>query len=341
MSSLTLLLVSLSLGGSSVKDPTPAEARKAVERSLTFLMKSSADWRDKRDCVTCHQVPFALWPHYEAKARGFSVDIKELDGLTDWSLKFCTTNKHKGEFTGGFLSTMTKMALALESAPRHDRTGKAYEFFVPLIAKRQLPDGSWKEGNFIGVKGAEREGIEVDTMWTILGLNAMERQASKELTPAARDTLKSIRQKASNWLKDAKPATRTDWVALRMLFERQAGDAQQAAHWQQELLKLQNQDGGWPFQRGGASHPIVTGECLYALAETGKRGDDAAVGRAWKYLIATQQQDGSWRTTSRAALGNGNPNKVNDINIHWGTGWAAVGLLRTMPAVVSTPATPK
>lgn len=333
---IALILALLPMGSGEAL-PKPTEARKAVERSLPFLMKSSLAWKDNRKCVTCHQVPFALWPAYEAKTHGIAVDAKELDGLTAWSLEFCMTNKNKDEFTGGFLSTMTRMVLALEKSPKNETIGKAYEFFVPLIAKRQRPDGSWKEGNFIGLKDAEREGIEVDTMWTILSLNQMEKQAGKNLSPAAVETIQSIRRKASDWLKDAKPGTRTDWVALRMLFERQAGNAKQAAHWQEELLKMQNKDGGFAFVRGGESHPIVTGECLYALAEVGKRGDDAAVGRAWQYLISTQQKDGSWRTTSRAAIGKGELNKVNEINIHWGTGWATVGLLRTMsPATSST-----
>src|SRR4029079_16891027 len=107
-----------------------------------------------------------------------------------------------------------------------------------------------------------------------------------------------------------------DWVSLGVPLEQQAANAKQATHWQHELLKLQNKDGGFAFVRGGESHPLVTGECLFALAEMGKRGNDAVVGRAWQYLIATQQKDGSWRTTSRAAIGKGDLNKVNEINIH-------------------------
>jgi hypothetical protein len=32
------------------------------------------------------------------------------------------------------------------------------------------------------------------------------------------------------------------------------------------------------------------------------------------------------------ALGNGAADKVNAVTVHWGTGWAALGLLRTLPA---------
>lgn len=332
MSALSLLLVSLATAGAPAPStPAPADARAAAERALPFLMKSSAAWRENRKCVTCHQVPFCIWPLNEAKARGFAVDARQVDDLTAWSLNFCTTDKNKGEFTGGFLSTMMKTALALEPAAATDREKKAYEFFIPLVANKQRPDGSWKEGNFIGVKDAEREGIEVDTMWTVLGLNSLERQAAGALSPAARDTIARCRQRAVDWLKTAEPATRTDWLALRMLVEAESGDAGRAWHWRQELQRRQNPDGGWPFTRGGESHPLVTGECLYALSCKPDTGDGPPISAAWRYLISTQEPDGSWKALSRQALGAGAAKKVNAVTTHWGTGWAAIGLIRTMP----------
>src|SRR5438046_1522511 len=103
----TLLLLSLSISAAPAEAlPSPAEARQAAERSLPYLLKSSAAWREQRKCVTCHQVPFAFWPLHEGRARGLAVDVPATDDLTRWSLDFCTTNKNKDEFTGGFLSTM-------------------------------------------------------------------------------------------------------------------------------------------------------------------------------------------------------------------------------------------
>jgi len=311
--------------------PTSAEIRKSVDKSLVFLQKSSLQWRDERKCVTCHQIPFAIWPLNEARARGLTIETNKLDDLTAWSLDFCMTNTNKGEPTGGFLSTMGKMILALETAPKTDTTIKAFEYFEPLIGKKQREDGSWKEGNFIGVKDAEKEGIEVDTMWTILALNSMEKQGGDKLSAKARESLAKNRTRALTFLKDAKPATRSDWLALRMVVEQQTGNAKEAAKWQQSLIERQNKDGGWPFVKGGPSHPLVTGEALYLLSLMGIKHDDAVVVRAQKHLLETQRTDGSWKSLSRAALGASNTEKVNEINIHWGTGWATIGLLRTLP----------
>jgi squalene cyclase len=51
--------------------------------------------------------------------------------------------------------------------------------------------------------------------------------------------------------------------------------------------------------KGGASHPLVTGESLYALSVMGLKGDEVEARRAWGYLISTQGQDGSWKNLSR------------------------------------------
>jgi hypothetical protein len=83
-------------------------------------------------------------------------------------------------------------------------------------------------------------------------------------------------------------------------------------------------DGGWGWVRSRkTSDPLTTGMVLYALASMreGARGD--AVRRAWSYLLASQREDGSW-----FAPGTG---IYDTIYAHWGTGWATIGLLRSLP----------
>jgi len=124
----------------------------------------------------------------------------------------------------------------------------------------QQPDGWWKEGNQIRGKGTEREANEVDTMWTILGMASLE-QLGDALPKQTLQASAKDRQRALNWLKEGKPGTRTDWLALRMLVDRDYGDAKQVQEWLKQLLGQQNLDGGWPLVKGGASHPLVTGLC--------------------------------------------------------------------------------
>ena len=316
------------------KEPTPEQVRAAVDRGLPFLMAGGEAWREGkagggqngRICATCHQIPFTIWSHNEAKAKGIKFDDKKLDDLTAWTLDWCAEQKHPKtqSHTGGFLSTMQQLIMGRSAAAPDKKALETYELFGKVIGTMQKPEGSWKEGNQIKGKGSEREADEVDTMWIILGLASLEKlgDLNKETAKAsAKD-----RERGIAFLKESKPGTRTDWLALRLLVEREYGDTKQAEDWQKQLLARQNADGGWPLAKGDASHPLVTGQALYALSIAGLTGDSPAVRKAQKYLVETQQKDGSWKAISR-----NDPEKTNVVTIHWGTGWATIGLIRTLP----------
>ena len=314
---------------------SPRQIREAVERSLPFLAEGGQAWREgragggqnSRICVTCHQIPFTIWSHNEARARGFKIDQKKLDDLTAWTLDWCAEQKHPKTqtHTGGFLSTMQQLIMARDASPPDQKTRETFELFGKVIGTMQKPEGWWKEGNQIRGKGTEREANEVDTMWVILGLTSLE-QLGDALPKAALEASAKNRERALAWLKEGKPGTRTDWLALRSLLERESGDAKQADHWLKQMLGQQNGDGGWPMLKGEASHPLVTGQSLYALSIAGRTVDDPAVRRAAKYLLDTQQPNGSWKASSR-----NDPANTNVVTIHWGTGWATIGLIRTLP----------
>ena len=111
-----------------------------------------------------------------------------------------------------------------------------------------------------------------------------------------------------------------------MLVARAYEDSKDLPAQRQSLLDLQNEDGGWAFVKAGASHVHTTGECMYALSEIGEQPAHPALEKARKYLLATQTADGSWLVSSRR-----NPEKTYDISNFWGTSWATIGLLRTLP----------
>lgn len=325
MLNLSLLFVAIL----PAADPAPANVRKSAEKGLAYLVESSAAWRTDRKCVTCHQVPFTVWALNEAKARGLEVDSGKLDDLTKWAFDFCTTNENNGEKTGGFHLTMVAMTLSQTPAqPRADAV-KAYEFFETLFAKRQQANGSWREGRQVKIAGAEREADEVDTMWTVHAIRSLERLGDK-LPAEMRKRLAAEREKADTFLKDAKPGRRIDWLALRMLVANEDGDATRSAELLKELREQQNADGGWGYVRGGATYAHTTGECLYAMSVVGVANDDLAVRKAVKYLVDSQQPNGTWKSPSRESFST-KPDKTHDPAVHWGTAWATIGLVRTLP----------
>ncbi len=112
-----------------------------------------------------------------------------------------------------------------------------------------------------------------------------------------------------------------------MWIERELGDPAKVGTWRGTLLGQQNEDGGWGLVRGEPSHPLVTGQVLYALSIAGVGGDQATIPRAWRYLLTTQRKDGSWDAPSRAIA-----DHSNYVTVYFGTGWATLGLLRTLGA---------
>ena len=66
-------------------DPSLEKARAAIVRSLPYLEKEGTAWIRQHDCLSCHHVPFLLWSHQEARAKGIDVDAKKLAGWVDWS----------------------------------------------------------------------------------------------------------------------------------------------------------------------------------------------------------------------------------------------------------------
>jgi hypothetical protein len=64
------------------------------------------------------------------------------------------------------------------------------------------------------------------------------------------------------------------------------------------------------------------------LGFLGRERDDPVVRRAWDFLLRTQENDGSWQTPQEAV--NTRRRGLN-VYTYWGTAWATIGLLRTLP----------
>ncbi|MEX0717906.1 MAG: hypothetical protein WD066_15030, partial [Planctomycetaceae bacterium] len=59
--------------------------------------------------------------------------------------------------------------------------------------------------------------------------------------------------------------------------------------------------------------------------------DSPAIRRARAFLSKTQRKDGSWFVPTRNK-GKPQGNDDGDVTSYFGTGWAVIGLARTLPA---------
>src|SRR5262245_34056070 len=299
----------------------PAQVRKALERSLTFLEKDGVAWMKERKCAACHVVTFMVWSHNEAKRHGIDVDQAKLDEWTKWTLDFCVAERSKtGAATGGGLDTMAQIILARNGGAyvADEKSTEALQTLSQLIVQMQQKEGFWKAGGQLpDQRRPGRETDEVSTAWTVLALLSVEKPS---------DAVLESLERARAWLKNVRPGKSTESLLVYLLLERFC-ETGPAKGYLQELFDRQNADGGWGWLTGEASDAFATGQTLYALSFAGLAKDHPAIRRAQAYLVKTQRADGAWFVPTTKSKKNEKPIMAT----YWGTAWAAIGLARTLP----------
>jgi squalene-hopene/tetraprenyl-beta-curcumene cyclase len=234
--------------------------------------------------------------------------------------------------------SVNNMYVALVQAGVYTETKAAEKTRKELVArlvKAQQQDGSWDallRGDVppatppLG-KTQRRslpEAQEATTLWTVIALAAV-----KDLPE---DAVKAG-IKAREYLKKSKPGVTIEPLLLRAMLAKVDGDEKGMKALVEDLLKLQQEDGGWSWLREGApSDPYTTGEVLYGLSTLGRDRADPSVRKAIKYLLSTQKPDGSWFVDRNRISSTERKSKVGDeVHTYWGTAWAVVGLLKTLP----------
>lgn len=332
-----------------------AETRKAIERSLPHLEEQGVAWMRDRGCVTCHHTPFLIWTHGEADRRGVPIDRTKLDSWSNWALLNITANTDPNADQGA--DTLSQLLLGrdesspwLKKPPKwHSRNADPYEHITKSLLAAQSADGFWTAG------GQSANPNELPTSWAILALAARDdymntrfpkRETSDpivKLTQPNDKAIPGVREKALVWLRaqDSKSTHHlTEAVVSRLLVERKFGKPDEAKELLEALLARQNADGGWSadIDLKQPSDAFATGQAIFALTTSNPPGEQEkeAVSRAMAFLIQSQESDGSWtvRATSfHATKGadDAREKSKDQIYSYWGSAWATLGLLHTLP----------
>ncbi|MBS0210768.1 MAG: hypothetical protein JSS27_17640 [Planctomycetes bacterium] len=233
--------------------------------------------------------------------------------------------KQGGAGSSGDANQQTALLLA-----RADRAAnKPAEDRLELLsgmAKFQAKDGSWPiAGQFRGQQRSLDEAKVVTAMWAVWAL-----ASAGDLPADAQAAL----QRGREFLKAAKPGVTTEQLLLETLLAEADSQHDRAKELTAELIKLQHADGGWGYlKEREESDAYTTGMVLYGLGRLGCDGRDAAVGRAWQYLVANQAADGSWPQGLKVISANKKEDtKLGDaVYTYWASTWAAIGMLETLP----------
>jgi hypothetical protein len=308
--------------------PAPRRIRSAVEHGLAFLEADATKWRKERKCSTCHHGTMTVWALGEAKSRGYAVNVNTLADAAKWTKeRLAAIDKPRDERPGWNMVNSLALSLAVMAlaVPGQDvLSGDERKRIAGHLVRHQEADGSWA-WSLAPVKNRPPPVFESDEVATLLACAA--------LGPHARGDAKACdsREKGAAWLRKVKPAPSTQARALRLFSDVLAGkSAKEVQPRIAALLSGQNQDGGWPQEKGLPSDAYATGQALYFLSLAGVKADRAEVQRGAAFLVVTQRPDGSWPMTSRAHPG-AKP-MTNPVPItHFGSSWATLGLLRSAP----------
>jgi ankyrin repeat protein len=308
--------------------------QSAIQGSLPLIQRADANFVPKAACASCHNNSFAAMAVGAARKSGFQVDEKTAAQQVKanvFGLEKMRDYLHQGFFTpvGDFFgpSVVSYMLIGLDA--EHYKPDLNTDAVAIYLKARQAPDGQWPY-----VAGDTRPPICSDYIGqTALSLRALQLYAPR-MEKAAYD---QAIQLAAAWLAKAQ-STNNDDRSFRLLGLAWAGkdkDATQKA--MRELLAKQRADGGWSDLDSMQSSAYATGESLVALQTAGLPASHAACQRAVKFLLDTQQEDGSWYVKSRAMafqpyFDAGFPYGFDQWISAAGTNWATMALSQASQA---------
>ena len=162
--------------------------------------------------------------------------------------------------------------------------------YARIIASRQRPDGHW-----VTIDQRPPQSYSYITATTV-ALRAIQIYGHKELAADSRQRI----QRARAWLSAQHPRD-TEERTFQLLGLHWAGESSNdLSKLRSELIATQRADGGWNSVGNRPSDAYSTGQALMALHDAaGVPTEDPAWKRGLRFLLDTQQPDGSWHVVSR------------------------------------------
>jgi len=292
------------------------------EKAIAYLAREVPRWSAKNKCYSCHNNGDAARALYMAKRQKLEVPAKALDDTSRWLARPAdwAHNGGEGPFNDKVLSGIqfaASLVDALDAGLVQDR--QALERAANLVAEHQTKDGYWQ----IGAEGALGSPATLgNPLATVLARRTLQRADPK----GHRERIAS----ADRWLRRVSIKTVLDAAAILLGLDG-AKDADARVQRERCLALIRKGEakyGGWGPYITSPPEPFDTAVVVLALAclsDSPEARDMLKPGRA--YLMFTQQEDGSWKESTRPAGGESYAQRVST------TGWATQALLATRPEI--------
>lgn len=279
--------------------PDDAAVRSSVERSLAYLEKDGVAWIQKRACLSCHHVPFLLWSHREAAAKG--IVSGKLAEWTSWArqeslrmrmfVKLSPEGVEELHGEGVPPELLAKLAVSPEKFG-----GSSDELFLRDLQKALAPDDVARHRDVL-LKHATRQkgdGGGLDTMGQLL-LAGTYGAADPDFVASTRSRILELQEIEGSWQSGGQ---------LRM--KRSAPEASQLTTMWALLALLENGTSGEPVSRARSflkkspKGNALEGFAVRLLLEH-RLGEESAFQSALQELRSRQNPDGGWASHPEGA----------------------------------------
>jgi ankyrin repeat protein len=329
----------VALAGSYRPAPVTLTVRDALKRSLASIQSSTTLFCTEAKCVSCHHEGIGRIVTGEAASNGIRLDpeLQKMESARLGGMLSAMLPLHKAALRSAEVMKQLPLieinevsdadswflsGMAANGQPRTEATGA----MAMCLARQQLPSGCW-------TISLPRVPLQ-SSAFTFTAL------AAHSLTVYGPESYgQEVRQRialARNWLLNTKPQSSEDRASRLLGLKWCAADPNSCAKATTDILADQRSDGGWSQLPGGHSDAYSTGQALYALRVGGKLSTtDPAWKRGLRFLLQTQDDDGTWFVNKRAIPANnyfstGFPHGESQYSSFDGTCWATLALLQAV-----------
>ncbi|MEC8473878.1 MAG: squalene--hopene cyclase [Planctomycetota bacterium] len=275
---MLLVLVFTSLSG--LKLCHADKDTESISRGLQYLEESGKPWKEKRQCVSCHQIPPMIW----AMNLGLNAGIGEVTSTqvkqwAEWSTDYVNFVRPPQKATcdptetmTANLDTMAGLPLAIPPNGKSDWRRR----FAEHLGDQQADDGTWNPCRRLpGQKRKIEETTLATTLWIANCLENEEYDYHKSRIAQTLDSLNTVQT--------------AELLSFQILLSNHYSGIDRDVVLG-SLLHSQNEDDGWGWRLDQQSDALGTGLALYALTQVkGPRSEaiQKAAVDARRFLIST------------------------------------------------------